>query len=93
MIVSEYIVGTRPKAEYFPVRNRIISGLSEGLIVVEAKKQSGTLITTDFALDQGKEIYVVPGNITSSNSEGTNNLLKQGAKVATSAQDILEDLR
>ena len=92
LIVSEYIVGTKPEAQNFPLRNRIISGLSNGIVVVEAKKKSGTMITTDFALEQGKELYVIPGNITSENSEGTNNLIKQGAKVVTCVQDILEDI-
>lgn len=92
LVISEYIVGTKPESSYFPQRNRIISGLSSGVVVVEAKKQSGTLITTDFALEQGREIYVVPGNINSSNSEGTNDLIKQGAKLITCTEDILEDL-
>lgn len=91
LIISEYIVGTEPKAENFPLRNRIISGLSDGVLVVEARKQSGTMITTDFALEQGRELYVVPGNINSITSEGTNNLIKEGAKVVTCADDILED--
>ena len=76
----------------FPARNRIISGLSNGILVVEAKKQSGTLITTDFALEQGREIYVIPGKITSPNSEGTNSLIKEGAKLVTCPNDILSDL-
>ena len=87
-IVSEYIIGTKPLKMNFPARNRIISGLSQGVVVVEARKQSGTLITVDFALDQGKEVYVVPGNITSYNSEGTNELIKQGAKIVTNIEDI-----
>lgn len=91
LIVSEYIIGTKPEAQNFPPRNRIISGLSSGVLVVEAKKKSGTMITTDFALEQGRELYVIPGNITSENSEGTNNLIKQGAKVVTEINDILED--
>ena len=91
-IISEYIIGTKPLAKNFPKRNRIISGLSNGVLIIEAKEKSGTLITADFALEQGKEVYVVPGNITSINSFGTNELIKQGAKVATSVQDILEDL-
>ena len=90
-IVSEYVIGTKPLAKNFPRRNRIISGLSNGVIVIEAKEKSGTLITADFALEQGKDVYAVPGNITSINSYGTNELIKQGAKVATSVQDILED--
>ena len=90
-IVSEHVIGTKPISYNFPKRNRIISGLSDGVIVVEAKQKSGTLITTDFALEQGKEIYAVPGNITSPNSYGTNELIKQGAKVVTTIEDILED--
>lgn len=92
MIVSEYIIGTKPLARNFPRRNRIISGLSDGVIVVEAKEKSGTLITVDFALEQGKNIYAVPGRIDSPNAYGTNNLIKQGAKVLTKMEDILEDL-
>lgn len=92
LIISEYIVGTSPKSENFPQRNRIISGLSDGVLVVEAKKNSGTMITTDFALEQGKELYVIPGNITSSTSVGTNNLIKEGAKLVTDVYEILEDL-
>ncbi len=91
-IISEYIIGTKPLAKNFPRRNRIISGMSDGLIVVEAREKSGTLITVDFALEQGKNIYAVPGNIDNLNSYGTNELIKQGAKVVTSMQDILEDL-
>ena len=92
LVISEYIVGTEPEACNFPMRNRIISGLSTGVIVVEAKRKSGTMITTDFALEQGKELYVVPGNISSKNSEGTNNLIKEGAKIVTNIEDILDDL-
>jgi len=92
VIVSEYIVGTKPIAKNFPRRNRIISSLSNGVIVVEAREKSGALITVDFALEQGKNIYAIPGNIDNPNAYGTNNLIKQGAKVLTSIQDILEDL-
>lgn len=90
-IVSEYIVGTRPLAKNFPRRNRIISALSDGVVVVEAREKSGTLITVDFALEQGKEIYAIPGNINNLNAYGTNELIKQGAKVVTKINDVLED--
>lgn len=88
-IISEYPLGTKPEKMNFPARNRIVSGLSEGIIVVEAKEKSGTLITVDFALEQGREVFVVPGNINSINSVGTNELIKQGARVATSYIDII----
>lgn len=90
-IISEYIIGTEPNRMNFPARNRIISGLSDGVIVVEAKEKSGTLITVDFALEQGKNVFTVPGNITSVNSFGTNNLIKEGAKPITCIDDILEE--
>ena len=91
-LVSEYIVGTKPLGEHFPARNRIISGLASGVVVVEASEKSGSLITVDFALEQGKNVYAVPGNINSPNSLGTNSLIKQGAKIVTNVEDILEDL-
>lgn len=90
-IISEYIVGTKPTPTNFPARNRIISGLSDGVVVVEARRKSGTMITTDFALEQGKELYAVPGNIGSEQSEGTNELIKQGAKIYTDINDVLDD--
>jgi len=92
-IVSEYVIGTKIQKMNFPARNRIISGLSDGLIVIEAKKKSGTMITVDFALEHGKNIFAVPGNITSGNSEGTNELIKQGAKLITSVEDVLEEYK
>lgn len=92
LIISEYVIGTKPLAKNFPRRNRIISGLSNGVIVVEAREKSGTLITVDFALEQGKNIYAIPGNIDNPNAYGTNELIKQGAKVVTNVGDILEDL-
>ena len=87
-IISEYPLGTKPEKINFPARNRIISGMSNGIIVVEAKKKSGTLITVDCALEQGRDVYVVPGNINSANSLGTNELIKQGAKMVTKYDDI-----
>ena len=91
IVVSEYVVGTKPQKMNFPARNRIISGLSDGVVVIEAKKKSGTMITVDFALEQGKSVFAVPGNITSKNSEGTNEIIKQGAKLITNVNDILEE--
>ena len=77
---------------HFPARNRLISGLSDGVLVVEAKEKSGTLITVDYALDQGKDVFIIPGNITSQNSNGTNSLIQQGAKLVTKVEDILAEL-
>lgn len=91
-IISEYVIGTKPLAKNFPRRNRIISGLSDGVVVIEAREKSGTSITVDFALEQGKNIYAIPGNINNPNAYGTNSLIKQGAKIITSFKDILEDL-
>lgn len=88
-IISEYPCGTKPDKMNFPARNRIISGISSGIIVVEAKEKSGTLITVDFALEQGRDVFVVPGNINSINSIGTNDLIKQGAKLVTTYKDIM----
>lgn len=87
-IISEYPCGTKPDKMNFPARNRIISGISKGIIVVEAKDKSGTLITVDFALEQGRDVFVVPGNINSMNSVGTNDLIKQGAKIVTCYEEI-----
>lgn len=87
-IISEYPCGTKPDKMNFPARNRIISGISSGIIVVEAKEKSGTLITVDFALQQGRDVFVVPGNINSINSVGTNDLIKQGARMVTTYKDI-----
>ncbi len=87
-IISEYPIGTKPQKMNFPARNRIVSGMSKGILVIEAKEKSGTLITVDFALEQGKEVYVVPGNIDSINSVGTNKLIKEGAKLVTHYKEI-----
>lgn len=90
-IISEYPLGTKPLQYNFPARNRIISAISDGVLVVEAKEKSGTLITVDFALEQGKNVFVIPGNIDSKNSRGTNNLIKEGAKPVNNLEDILEE--
>lgn len=91
-VLSEYPLWTKPEKGNFPERNRIISGISDGVLVIEAKEKSGSLITVDFALDQGKNVYSVPGNITSPNSVGTNQIIKEGAKIVTNVNDILEDI-
>jgi len=91
-ILSEYPPKTPPAAVNFPPRNRIISGLSDVLIVVEAKEKSGTLITVDMALEQGKEVFALPGRITDALSAGCNNLIRQGAGILTSPEDIFQIL-
>ena len=89
IIISEYPLGTRPEKLHFPSRNRIISGIANAVIVIEAKERSGSLITAEFALEQGKDVYAVPGNITSKYSAGTNNLIKEGAIPYTCINDVL----
>lgn len=91
-VISEYSPGTAPKAGLFPQRNRIISALADVILVVEARPKSGTLITVDMALEQGKEVYVIPGRCTDQLSMGCNRLLRQGALAATCAEDIMQDM-
>jgi DNA processing protein len=90
LIVSEYEPGVEPAPYRFPARNRIIAGLAAATVVVEARERSGALITADFALEEGREVLAVPGEITSSLSAGTNALLRLGATPVTSASDVLE---
>lgn len=89
LIISEYSLSTPAMPYHFPLRNRIIAGLSNAVLVVEAPIDSGALITANYALKYGKEIFVVPGEITNKNFEGSHNLIKQGAKLVTSIEDIL----
>ena len=91
-VLSAYPPGTKPKPALFPPRNRIISGLSDIVLVIEARKKSGTLITVDMALEQGREVYVVPGRITDRLSDGCNSLLRQGAGIALSPGQLIQEL-
>jgi len=92
-VLSEYALGTRPDARNFPPRNRIISGMCHGVLVIEAGERSGALITAQFALEQGRDTYAVPGSIFWPMSQGTNSLIKRGeAKLVTCAEDILEEM-
>jgi DNA processing protein len=91
-LVSDYPLGTRPEGRNFPPRNRIISGLSLGVLVTNAGKSSGALITAEFAAEQGRDVFAVPGSILTQGSIGTNRLIQDGAKLVTGAEDILEEL-
>jgi DNA processing protein len=92
-LISEMPFGHEPRARDFPRRNRLISGLCAGIVVVEAAKRSGSLITTRFALEQGREVFAVPGSPLDPRAEGTNDLIKQGATLVTDAADVIAVLR
>lgn len=93
LLLSEYPPEVRPNKSYFPARNRIISGLSYGTLVVEAKEKSGSLITAQLALNEGREVFSIPGSIFSTTSKGTNLLIQDGAKLVMSSSDILTELQ
>jgi DNA processing protein len=91
-VLSEFRMGSLPEGGHFPKRNRIISGLARGVIVVQASMKSGSLITARYALDQGRDVYAVPGNVGAEMSQGSNWLIKQGAKLVDSSEDVLEEI-
>jgi DNA processing protein len=91
-ILSEFPMGSPPEGIHFPRRNRIISGLSISVVVIQASDESGSLITADYALEQGREVFAIPGNVGADGSRGTNRLIKEGAKLVESSDDILEEI-
>lgn len=91
-VVSEFVPGTEPLKHFFAMRNRLISGISDGVCVIEAKEKSGTMITVDCALEQGKDVYAIPGRITDITSTGTNELIKQGASMVTDVHGFVEEI-
>ncbi|MFH0877399.1 MAG: DNA-processing protein DprA [Candidatus Omnitrophota bacterium] len=93
LVLSQFPLNMRPRPENFPIRNRIISGLSKGVLVVEASQKSGALITARFALEQGRDVFAIPGKLSSATSVGANDLIKQGARMVTHPQEILQELR
>ncbi len=92
-VLSEYMPGTRPERGFFPARNRLISALSDAVLVMEARERSGSLITADLALEQGRDVYALPGRITDALSAGTNQLIRQGAYPIVSTEELLSDLK
>ena len=93
LVVSEYPPDTKPLRWHFPARNRIISGMSNGTFIIEAKRKSGSLITANYAVSEGREVFSLPGSIFNPYSMGTNDIIQQGAKLVMSSEDILEELR